>query len=268
MENVLMRGDSPLTPEQWQLVDTTVAQVAQRILVGRRVLDLYGPLGFGAYTVPLYTYPGGGDNPVRAKMVRPLPMTTLLQEFIITVKDLELMNSGQPFDIAPVAAAATQAALAEDRLILHGDAAEGTPGLLNVEGRQVLPLGDWSEEGAALADVGKAIAALIGGNFYGAYAVILHPMRLSQVQRVIGRRGVMEIELLEKQASGGVFVSPIMPLDKVLVLTTQPQYVDLAVGLDLAAGYIETVDLEHRFRLLETLALRVKQAGAICTLGS
>ena len=266
MENILMRGDSPLTPEQWQLVDATVSQVAQRILVGRRVLDLYGPLGFGAYTVPLYTYPGGGEGPVRAKMVRQLPMTTLMQEFIITVKDLELMNSGQPFDIAPIAAAATQAALAEDRRILFGDAEEDAPGLLNAEGRHILPLSDWAEEGAALADVGKAIAALIGENFYGAYAVILHPARFSQAQRVVGRRGVMEIDLLEKQATGGIFISPAMPLNTVLIVTAQPQYVDLAVGLDLAAGYIETVDLEHRFRLMETLALRIKQAGAICTL--
>lgn len=266
METILMRGASPLTPEQWQLIDATVSQVAQRILVGRRVLDLYGPLGFGAYTVPLYAYPGGGDSPVRAKMIRQLPMNTLLQEFIITVKDLELMNSGQPFDIAPVAAAATQLALAEDHLILHGNAGEGAPGLLDAEGRHILPLGDWAEEGAALTDIGKAIAALMGGNFYGAYALILHPTRFSQAQRVIGRRGVMEIELLEKQATGGIFISPTMPLNTVLVVTAQPQYMDLAVGLDLAAGYIETVNLEHRFRLMETLALRIKQAGAICTL--
>jgi len=266
MESILMRGSSPLTPEQWQLIDSTVSQVAQRILVGRRILDLYGPLGFGAYTVPLYTYPGGGESPVRAKMMRHLPMATLMQEFIITVKDLELMNSGQPFDIAPIAAAATQAALAEDRLLLYGDPEEGTAGLLNAEGRTILPLGDWTEEGVALTDVGKSIAALIGENFYGSYAVILHPMRFAQVQRVVGKRGLMEIDMLEKQATGGIFVSPIMPLDKVLVVTTQPQYLDLAVGLDLAAGYIETVDLEHRFRLMETLALRVKQAGAICAL--
>lgn len=266
MESILMRGDSPLTPEQWQAVDSTLSQAVQRILVGRRVLDLYGPLGFGAYTVPLYSYPGGGNSPVRAKMVRQLPMITLTQEFIITVKDLELMNAGQPFDIAPIAAAATQAALAEDRLILYGDDEEGTPGLLNVDGRQILPLGDWAQEGAALTDVGKAIAALIGENFYGANAVVMHPSRFSQVQRVVGKRGLMEADMLEKQATGGVFVTPAMPLNKVLVINTEPQYVDLAVGLDLAAGYIETVDLEHRFRLMETLALRVKQAGAICTL--
>jgi len=266
MENVLMRGNSPLTPEQWQVVDTTVSQVAQQILVGRRVLDLFGPLGFGAYTVPLYNYPGGGEAPVRAKMVRQLPMTLLQQDFIITVKDLELMNAGQPFDIAPIAAAATQIALAEDRLILFGDAEEGVAGLLNIEGRKVMPLSDWAEEGAAVAEVGKAIAALIEGNFYGAYALILHPARLSRLQRVVGRGGILETELLEKQATGGIFSSPGIPLNKVLLVTAQPQYVDLAVGMDLAAGYLETVNLEHRFRLMETLALRVKQAGAICTL--
>lgn len=159
-------------------------------------------------------------------------------------------------------------ALAEDRLILFGDAEEGVAGLLSVEGRKVMPLSDWAEEGAAVAEVGKAIAALIEGNFYGAYALILHPRtRLSRLQRVVGRGGIMEAELLEKQVTGGIFTSRHTVGQSVARDRAAAEHVDLAVGMDLAADCnIETVNLEHRFRLMETLALRVKQAGAICTL--
>ncbi|MBN1815055.1 MAG: bacteriocin family protein [Anaerolineae bacterium] len=266
MENILMRGDAPLTDAQWQLIDATVSEVIGRVVVGRRILDLYGPLGFGAYTVPLYTYKSVDGEPVRAKIARQLTLNTLAKDFIISAKDLELMNGGQPFDTAPIAAAATQLALAEDKLIFSGDADEGAEGLLNVTGRMKLPLGDWNEEGQALADVSTATAKLVAGGFYPPYFVAMHPMLYTKLQRVYGRRGILEVELLEKQAKGGVFSSPSIPEDKVLVIAAQPQYVDLAVGLDIATGFVETVSLEHRFSIMETLALRVKQPGAVCVL--
>jgi len=266
MENILMRNDAPLTPEQWQLIDATVGEVVNRIVVGRRILDLYGPLGFGAYTVPLYTYSSKEGEPVRAKVTRQLPMSTLMKDFIITAKDLELMNAGQPFDTAPIAATATQIALAEDKLIFDGDADEGVQGLLTINGRQALPLSDWNEEGQALADVASATARLISEGFYPPYFVAMHPLLHAKLQRVYGKRGILEIELLEKQATGGIFASPAIDKDKVLIIAAQSQYVDLAVGLDIATAFVETTNLEHHFRIMETLALRVKQAGAICTL--
>ena len=266
MENILMRSDAPLTDAQWQLIDATVSEVIGRVVVGRRILDLYGPLGFGAYTVPLYTYSGAEGEPVRAKVTRQLTMNTLTKDFIITAKDLELMNTGQPFDTAPVAAAVTQLALVEDKLIFSGDADEGVEGLLNVTGRQTLPLGDWNEEGQALSDISAATATLVSAGFYPPYFVAMHPALYTKLQRVYGRRGILEIELVEKQATGGVLASPSIPQDKVLIIAAQPQYVDLAVGLDIATGFVETVSLEHRFSIMETLALRVKQPGAICTL--
>jgi len=175
MENILMRSDAPLTDAQWQLIDATVSEVVGRVVVGRRILDLYGPLGFGAYTVPLYTYNSAEGEPVRAKVTRQLTMSTLMKDFIITAKDLELMNTGQPFDTAPVAAAATQLALAEDKLIFSGDAGEGVEGLLNVTGRLTLPFGDWNEEGQALADISAATAKLVSEGFYPPYFVAMHP---------------------------------------------------------------------------------------------
>jgi len=106
----------------------------------------------------------------------------------------------------------------------------------------------------------------VSEGFYPPYFVAMHPMLYTKLQRVYGRRGILEIELLEKQATGGVFASPSIPQDKVLIIAAQSQYVDLAVGLDIATAFVETVSLEYRFSIMETLALRVKQAGAICTL--
>jgi len=265
MEQVLMREAAPLSEAQWTLVDETVTRVAARILVGRRFLSLYGPLGFGTYIVPLYTYALQEAEPVRANIVRQLPLATLEHDFAISVRDLEAFNAGQPFDVAPVAAAASLCAVAEDRLIFHGDPAAGLEGLLTAAGRQTAPLGDWSAEGRAMADVAAAIALLVKAGFYGPYTVVVSPGRFAQLQRLEGRSGVLAAELVEKLA-GALYLSPAVPDGQVLVIAPQAQHVDLAVGQDMVTAYLETASMEHRFRVMETLALRIKQPAAICML--
>ena len=264
MDKVLLREESPLDTSQWEKVDDTVNKVAKNILVGRRFLKLYGPLGFGAYTVPLYSY--STEGAVRAKIAAQLPLKMISKDFIITMKDLEAFNAGQPFDLAPVAAAASMCAFLEDELIFLGDEESGLEGLLNAKGRTTATLGDWGTEGQALKDISAAIAKLTATGFYGPFAVVVNPMRYSQLQRVHGRRGIMESELIEKRSGAGLYQSPAIPEDKALVISPQPQYVDLAVGQDLVTAYVETAEMEHRFRVFETLALRIKQPGAICTL--
>jgi len=258
MEQILMREAAPLGPAQWDGVDQIVKEVAGHILVGRRFLNLYGPLGYGTYVVPLYTYTASKGEPVRAQPAEQLPLTQLSHDFAIAVRDLAAFNAGQPFDLAPVGVAAAFCAMDEDSLIFKG--------LLGARNRSKASLGDWSKEGEALADVSAAIARLTAAHLYGPYAVVMHPNRYALIQRVYGRQGLLEEDLLEKRAKEGVFQSPAMPEDRVLVVAPQPPYLDLAVGQDMVAAYLETSDMEHRFRVFETVALRVKQPGAICTL--
>ncbi len=266
MEQILMREASPLTAEQWAAIDAIVNRTAASILVGRRIASLYGPLGFGAYVVPLYTYTHEGGA-VHAKLQRQLPFSTIEHDFTITVRDLEQFNSGLPFDLTPAAAAAAACAQAEDRLLLHGDPERSLEGLLNAKGVRKLPLGNWDESGAAVQAVGQAVAQLMADGYFGPFAAVAHPLRLVQLQRVYGGRGILESELIERQLGGGLYTSPVMPMDQVIVLSTQPHYLDIAIGQDLVTAYVETTNLEHRFRVFETLALRLKQPQAIAILG-
>ena len=41
---------------------------------------------------------------------------------------------------------------------------------------------------------------------------------------------------------------------------------DLAVGKDIETAYLETKDLNHVFRIIETVALRIKSKDAIIVL--
>jgi uncharacterized linocin/CFP29 family protein len=72
--------------------------------------------------------------------------------------------------------------------------------------------------------------------------------------------------MVRELMTAGVFQTPVLKPNEAVIIAAGPQNADLAVGIDLAAAYVDQVDMDHRFRLLETIVLRVKRAQAICTI--
>ncbi|HPH26220.1 MAG TPA: family 1 encapsulin nanocompartment shell protein, partial [Pseudomonadota bacterium] len=56
--NFLTHEHLPLSAERWRELNMAVVEVARRRLVGRRFLDLYGPLGAGVQSVPNDVFTG------------------------------------------------------------------------------------------------------------------------------------------------------------------------------------------------------------------
>jgi uncharacterized linocin/CFP29 family protein len=57
---------------------------------------------------------------------------------------------------------------------------------------------------------------------------------------------------LSKLVQGNIFSTPVIGSNKAILVNAEPQNMDLAVGHDIAASYLETKDLNHIFRVLET----------------
>ena len=72
----------------------------------------------------------------------------------------------------------------------------------------------------------------------------------------------MEIDRIKSLLDGRVYRSNALA-GKAVLVCAEAQYMDLAVGQDLAAAYLELVNLNHYFRILETAALRIKNSAAI-----
>ncbi|MED4974233.1 family 1 encapsulin nanocompartment shell protein [Geobacillus proteiniphilus] len=51
MDKTKLYPEAPLTSSQWDELDELVIETARRQLVGRRFIDLYGPLGEGVQSV-------------------------------------------------------------------------------------------------------------------------------------------------------------------------------------------------------------------------
>jgi uncharacterized linocin/CFP29 family protein len=67
-------------------------------------------------------------------------------------------------------------------------------------------------------------------------------------------------------AEGGLFRSPVLAENQGLVVSQGAYNFDLVVAQDLITAYLGPEGMDHTFRLLEILALRIKRPGAICTL--
>ena len=117
--------------------------------------------------------------------------------------------------------------------------------------------------GRAFADVVAGVESLVERAFTGPYALVVSPRLYAQLNRIFGNTGVLELEQVEKLARRGVYPSSVLPEPAALLIDSGAQNLDLAVGLDLALAYVESTNLNHRFRVLESLALRIRRPGAI-----
>jgi uncharacterized linocin/CFP29 family protein len=273
----LQRDQAPLSPDQWAAIDQTVVRTAQSILVGRRFIGLVGPFGPGVESLPNDTISGAGagqldllgtqeSDVIGIDRRRFLPLPLLYKDFWIHWRDLEASRQlGTPLDVGKAAAAAAATAQAEDRLVFDGELGLGLPGLRSVEGRLSLPMSDWGSMGRAFADVVEGVRALTQAGFNGPYALAVSPRLYADLNRIFDATGVLELEQVEKLARRGVYPTAVLPEPTALLVDSGGQNLDLAVGLDLSTAYVESSNLNHHFRVLESMVLRIRRPGAICT---
>jgi uncharacterized linocin/CFP29 family protein len=248
MSDFLMREDAPLSAEEWEKLDSLVVNVARQYLVGRQFVELVGPLGAGMEMVPV----GTGESR------RFLTLEMIEETFTLRWRDIEgNRRLGMAPELGPAAVAATACARREDETILGG--------LLNAAETEA-KLGDWDEAGQALQSVVDATEALVSSEFYGPYAVVLSPGLYAKTQRVARGMGRRIGKLIRDVAEGGLFRSPVLAENHGMVLSLGPQNFDLVVGQDLITAYLGNEELDHVYRVMESLVLRVKRPGAICKL--
>ncbi|HLT31919.1 MAG TPA: family 1 encapsulin nanocompartment shell protein [Myxococcaceae bacterium] len=278
MADFLGHAENPLREEEWARLNETVVQVARRTLVGRRILDLYGPLGPGVQSVPHDEFTGvspgnidiTGENENAAvftdlRTFKTIPI--IYKDFLLHWRDIEAARThNSPLDVSAAAGAAAFCAQQEDELIFHGDAKLGHEGLMNATGRSIVPLGDWSQPGAGYTAMVEAIRQLNENGHYGPYAVVLSPRLYSMLHRIFEKTGVLEIETIRKLATDGVHQSNRLEGDVGVVVSVGRENMDLAVGVDMVTAYLGANNMNHPFRVLETVVLRIKHPDAICTL--
>ena len=275
--DILDRSSAPLTSEEWNRIDDAVVKTARNMLVGRRVIEVLGPLGPGVYSLPFAVFTGRkavgvdmtGDRDdlvVEADRRVTLNLPIIFKDFKIFWRDVEAdRHLGIPLDVSSAAVAAAEVAVQEDDLIFNGHPELGHEGLLNAEGRLTVGMGDWQEGGGPLADAVKAVTALTTAGHFGPYVMAVSPYLYGQMVRVYGT-GMLELDQVMALLRGNVFPSSAIRDHKAVVIATGIQNLNIAVGQDLVTAYTAAENMNHIFRVFETMALLIRRTDAICTL--
>ena len=278
MPDFLGHTDNPLREPEWARLNETVIQVARRSLVARRIIDIYGPLGPGVQTVAYDEYTGVSPGAVDivgeqetatvftdVRRFKTIPI--IYKDFLLHWRDIEAARShNMPLDVSAAAGAAALCAQQEDELIFYGDQKLGYEGLMNAQGRHTVALGNWEHPGGGYRAVVEATRKLNEAGHFGPYAVALSPRLYSLLHRIYEETGVLEIDTIRKLASDGVFQSNRLRGDSGVVISTGPENIDLAIAMDMTTAYLGASKMNHPFRVLESMVLRIKHPDAICTL--
>ncbi|MFL6214719.1 MAG: family 1 encapsulin nanocompartment shell protein [Blastocatellia bacterium] len=275
---IFAHEENPLNDQEWENIKNVVINVARRRLIGRRIVDLHGPLGPGIQTIVHDHFAGTTigrigllgeeeSDPVRSVRRESGIIPIIYKDFILHWRDIETARqTGTPLDVAAAAAAAAFCADTEDDLIFNGNPAMGYEGLMVVEGRQVITRRDWTEAGNPFQDVVDATQTLVEHGFYGPYAMVVSPRLYTQMHQVHPGTGTLEIEHIRQLVTDGVHQSPLIRDGFGLIVSTGSSNFDLAVAQDLTVAYLGAEHMNHPFRVFESVYLRIKRHGSICTL--
>ena len=281
MEDLLMRDDAPLTAEEWDKLDGMVVGIAKKLLVARRVAEVFGPLGAGTQVVQVNRYHvtgaclhsgdtiecgddccdcGSDCDAVDVESRTLLALPFIHKDFVLRWRDIASARQfNMPVDFGPAGAAAAMVERKEDEMIFAA--------MLEQAGTKV-EAGAWNEPGSAFANMVQASAALAEAGFFGPYALVVSPAVYALMHRPMkGGMGMLEIKQIRELADGGVYQTPVLTDKQALMISLGVQNLDLAIAQDLTTAYLGPERMEHSFRIMESLALRVKRPGAICVIG-
>ncbi len=276
--DILDRDSAPLTGEEWKRMDEVVVKTARSKLVGRKMIEVLGPLGPGVYSMPHAVFTGSksagidmiadeASQAIEATRRAVVHLPILYRDFKIFWRDVEAdRHLGIPLDVSTAAVAASDVASQEDDLIFNGHADLALAGLLGTEGRLTVELGNWEEGGGPLADAVKAVNALTTAGHSGPFVMAVNPYLYGRTVRVYGSTGMLELDQVKALLRGHVYPCSALRGNKAVVVATGMQNLNIAVGQDLVTAYTAAENMNHLFRVFETVALLVRRADAICTI--
>lgn len=265
----LARESAPFKSDFWDKIDDVVVQTASRSLVGRRFLSIYGPLGGGTLSVQYDKRNREEiteDGMVKTSGRTSVELPQIYNDFNLLWRDIENNErSGMPLDLSIVASAAQMLANKEDKLIFYGSEFINTEGILNAKGVQKLKLSDWKTGENPFMDIVKAINMIKEKGIVGKYVLCVSQSLFFELQRIQPGTGMTEAQRISNMISSLYNVSVIKGRQAVLICP-ESQYMDLAIGQDMAAAYLEQKDLNHSFRIIETILPRIKDTNAVVLL--
>jgi uncharacterized linocin/CFP29 family protein len=254
--NHLFRELAPITSAGWAEIDTEAKRALHTFLAARRLVDFTGPLGWDKSCIGTGRVQTLSIEPVEGVTASPRaiqPLVELKTTFRLDRAELEAIDRGAADpDLGPVGAAARRLALAEDTLVLQGDAAVGVAGIVAASPQDSIEIGD--DYSAFPNLVARAVSQLQDAGVGGPYAIALGPECYTGVIEGTERGGYPVLRHLEL-ITGGPLVRAAA-LDGSLVVSLRGGDFELVVGQDISIGYRSSDESSVTLYLEETVTFR------------
>ncbi|HGJ64626.1 TPA: bacteriocin [bacterium] len=268
MSEYLGRNDSPLSSDNWSAIDQVVTESAKKRLIGRKFIDITGPLGVGTQMIQSPKL-GGFDNTVEITERVSMSMLMISKDFKLSWRDIESSKQNNtPIELGPAAVASAFCANKEDDIIFNGDKESGYAGLTNVKGAVSINAVDWKDVGNGFQNVVNAIEKLASAGLYGPYAMAVSTPLYAMLHRSYGAGRVLEIDMIRELVSEGIFQTPLLKNDKAVLIATGRENLDLVIAQDFVTAYLGPDNMDHLFRVFESIVLRIKRPESICVFSS
>jgi len=278
MEEYQKNREFPLTDGQWARLNRAVIEEAQRTLIARRFISVYGPLGAGLESVSFETYGpdelaeidlvGRADpSPIGPKEEKYVRVPIIYKDFIFHWRDVELSKKlNSPLDVSRAIRAAHFVADKEDDLLFNGEPRWEIEGLLNCRHRNKVPRKTWDRFGNAFDDVQRATERLLQDNHHRPFALVLSPQLYASLLKVKEAGAVLEMDQILKLCNEAVYQTSVLKPQEAVLVSTGDENFDIAVTEDLNVSFLGGRDMDCPFRVYEALVLRIKRPTAVCTL--
>lgn len=276
-------------------VDESLVQPLRRTLVGRRIVPVTEPVGFGVSAVEWSTITEMGEgmvsyafNSVNTDTIGAIPTTSKIpvywKDYSMDRRQyLGYLSKNQNIDTSTALSAAYVAALAEDAAIINGVSRDGSAydidGLYQGAGNSDATDLAWSTTGNATKSVANAYALLAADNVPVGdnvpYNLLAHPTPYMNLLKSRSTNGVREYPEVKEMLNGGeIIMSNALPAATDGVLLPAPQILEPYVDFYLASDWRTEhgVDSEHpdtgdlSGRVYSAGILRIKQSNVICKL--
>ena len=248
----LARDGSPFDSDFWSKIDKTVIETASRTLIGRRFLSIYGPLGSGTISVQYDRNDREEvfqDGIVKTSGRHSVELPQLYQDFTLLWRDIENNEKNKmPLDLSVTSFAAQTLSNKEDELIFYGNEFVGVTGILNTKGVQKLKISDWSAGENPYIDIVKAINMIREKGIVGRIILALSQGLFFDLQRIQQGTGMTEAQRITNMIHNLYNIPTIKG------------------NVDMSTAYLEQKDLNHTFRIMETILPRIKEPEAIVVL--
>jgi rubrerythrin/uncharacterized linocin/CFP29 family protein len=126
-------------------------------------------------------------------------------------------------------------------------------------------ISSWDEPGSAVSEIAEAVKILMSKRVSEPYFLIIGPERYVKLLRVYEKTGVLEI-MRVKELVKDVIVSPYVPGDKAILMSTDPSVAELVISIDGYVDYLGPEEEAYKYRFIESLSLLIKDPGGIIVL--